>query len=149
MPERPNRILEFLTAPSRPDGEASRSNSRRPVSCLIELSWLDEGRWVASRGTLIDISRGGAGIRLRHAPPASSMARLRVIEGEGSPWVEIKVLEVVDDAPDQQRVRIRFEGRCPGFILRQAVLSGTEEEDEPPVGYPYTWSRTGRHRPDF
>ena len=49
MNERPNRILEFLTAPAQPEGDACRSNPRRRSSVRVELSWAEGPNWRRSR----------------------------------------------------------------------------------------------------
>jgi hypothetical protein len=132
MREPPNRILEFLTIPARPDGEASRSNRRRPSDARIELSWVDGAGWRTARARLRDISRGGASMVTLYPPPITRRARLRFVEGEGSPWVEAEILGVEQETPKRYRVRLRFESPCPSFMLRLAVLGVIDDEQESP-----------------
>jgi PilZ domain len=141
MGEPPNRILEFLTSPPQPDGEASRSNRRRRSSAPIELSWLDGQTWRTTRARLLDISRGGAGLVSAQPPPLTRVARLRFLRGEGSPWVEVEILGVEPVTSKRHRVRVRFEAPCPSFLLRLAVLDAVEVAEEEP-GVRYTWVGT-------
>ena len=133
MSEKPNRILEFLTAPLKPEGEACRSNRRRRTSASIELSWPDGGNWRTIRARLRNISRGGAGLVAAAPPPLTRRARLRLIEGEGTPWIEAEILAVEPEPPKRQKVRVRFIDPCPSFMLRLAVLGFVEAEDEGPA----------------
>ncbi len=130
MKEKPNRILEFLTAPPKPEGDACRSNRRRRTTAPIELSWPDGGNWRTIRAKLRDISRGGAGLVAAAPPPLTSRARLRLIEGEGTPWIEAEILAVDAESNRRQKIRVRFIDPCPSFILRLAVLGIVEPEDE-------------------
>ena len=130
MRETPNRILEFLTAPAKPAGDACRSNRRRRSSVKVELSWLEGDLWRTVPGRLRDISRGGACVVARLIPLPGRPARLRFVEGEGSPWIEAQTLGAEVDAPRRSRVRLRFEEPCPGFFLRLAILDTAEPLDE-------------------
>jgi hypothetical protein len=138
MSRKPNRVLEFLTAPAQANGEASRSNRRRRSSAPVEFSWFQESHWRTTRAKLHDISRGGASLITPEPPPLTRKARLRFIEREGSPWIEAEILEVMPESPGRHRVRIRFEGPCPGFVLMTAVLEEEETPDETP-GHRYEW----------
>src|SRR4051794_7495666 len=88
MSERPNRLLEFLTAPVKPAGDACRSNRRRRSTARVMLSWPEGGDWRVVRGRLRDISRAGAALFTAVPPPLTGRARLRLIEGELTPWIE-------------------------------------------------------------
>jgi hypothetical protein len=143
MSERPNRIVEFLKSPLRPEGEASRGNRRRRSRALAELSWLEppaDDRWRSTRGRLRDISRAGVAIAVTTAPPPTARARIRLTEGDGTPWVEAEIVGVGPEASPKRRfrVRLRFLEPCPNLLLREAILSvvpGDEETETP-------------HRPD-
>jgi hypothetical protein len=130
MNEPPNRILEFLTAPARPEGEASRTNRRRRSSAMIELSWAVREGWRTVRGRLRDISRAGAGLVAAGAVPSSGRLRLRLVEGEGTPWIEAEILGVEPQVRKRHRVRLRFVEPCPSFLLRLAILGVVEAADE-------------------
>jgi hypothetical protein len=138
MNERPNRILEFLTAPAQPDGDACRSNRRRRSSVRVELSWAEGPNWRTIPARLRDISKGGACLVALKAPPLTRCARLRFVEGEGSPWIEGEILGVDSDERKRQRIRMRFESPCPSFLLRLAVLDTAESNDEMPAAR-YEW----------
>lgn len=138
MNQPPNRILEFLTAKPQPEGDACRTNRRRRSASEIQFAWSEGPDWRTVRARLRDISRGGASLFATQPPPLTRRARIRFVEGEGSPWVEAEVLEVVSDSRKRHRVRIRFESPCPSFILRLAVLGLSEAEDEV-VGMRYEW----------
>ena len=135
------RILEFLTAPAKPAGEASRSNRRRESDARIEFAWLEGASWRIIRARLRDISRGGASLFSAQPPPLARLARVRFVRGEGSPWVECKVLEVTSEKTRRHKVRVQFESPCPSFVLRLAVLEVTEEEadSETPATH-YEWA---------
>jgi hypothetical protein len=137
-----NPLLEFLTARTQPDGEASRANRRRPTASTIELSWIEKGCWKSSTARFLDISRGGAALSSPVLPTIGGIGRLRCLEEDGSPWVEVKILGVDRHTKGRHRVRVRFEGGCPGFLLRLAILGGPEAraDDEP---FPqYSWLGT-------
>ena len=140
MSEPPNRVLEFLTAPAKPAGEASRSNRRRPSDTRIEFAWSEGGTWRTVRARLRDISRGGASLFAAQPPPLTRLGRIRFVEGEGSPWVECRVLEVTSKTARRHQVRVQFEDPCPSFMLRLAVLDVTESEAETEApAKPYAW----------
>jgi PilZ domain len=140
MSESPNRVLEFLTAPAKPAGEASRSNRRRKTNVLIEFAWSEGETWRTVRARLRDVSRGGASLFAVQSPALTRHARLRFISGEGSPWVECEVLEVTSESARRHRIRVQFDGLCPSFMLRMAILGSTEleAETEAPTR-PYRW----------
>lgn len=142
MRDQPNRILEFLTAPARPDGEASRTNRRRRSSAMVQLSWAEGSEWRTVRGRLRDISRAGAGLVAVAAPPTTARARLRLVDGEGTPWVEAEILGVEPIAPKRHRVRIRFLDPCPSFVLRLAILGVVEAVEDCPAGW-VAWAPRG------
>jgi PilZ domain len=130
MSHTPNRILEFLTAPAKPAGEASRSNRRRESDAEIEFAWSEGPTWRIVRARLRDISRGGASLFTAQPPPMARLARVRFVRGEGSPWVECQILEVTSEKARRHKTRVQFESPCPSFLLRLAVLEATEEEAE-------------------
>jgi hypothetical protein len=63
-------------------------------------------------------------------PPQTPYARLRLIEGDETPWIEAEILGVEQIKPRRYRVRLRFLVPCPNFLLQLAIL-GAEEEPEP------------------
>ncbi len=136
--EQPNRILEFLTQAAKPTGDACRANRRRGSTARVELAWLENGQWHSVPGRLRDIGRGGAALLVKVFPPARSSARLRFVEGEGSPWIEAKVLAVEPEDDRQNRVRIQFEDACPSFLLHLAIIDDAETEVEDP-GVRHEW----------
>ncbi len=134
--EQPNRILEFLTAPARPEGEASRGNRRRRSTARVQLSWAegDDGRSI--RGRLRNISRGGAALVAIQPPPVGARARLRLVEGEGTPWIEVEILAADPDARGRRKIRLRFLEPCPSFLLRLAILGSDPADEEVPAAPP-------------
>ena len=136
--EQPNRILEFLTRPAKPAGDACRANRRRGSTARVELAWLENGQWHSVPGRLRDIGRGGASLLVKVFPPARSTARLRFVEGEGSPWIEARVLAVEPEDARRARVRIQFEDACPSFLLHLAIIDDAKSEAEVPE-VPYEW----------
>lgn len=138
MTEKPNRILEFLTAPAKPQGDACRSNRRRKSFAPIELSWPENGHWRTVRARLRNISRGGAALVAVAPPPLIRGARIRLTDGEGTPWIEAEILAVDVIPSRRQKIRVRFLDPCPSFILRLAVLGFVEAEDEGPPS-PCEW----------
>jgi hypothetical protein len=140
MSEPPNRILEFLTAPAKPAGEASRSNRRRKTDTRIEFAWSEGDDWRTVRARLRDISRGGASLFATKRPSLTRHARLRFVSGEGSPWVGCEVLEVTSETARRHQIRVQFEDPCPSFMLRLAILGATEAEVETEAPHiPYRW----------
>jgi hypothetical protein len=125
-----NRLLEFLTAPVKPAGEASRSNRRRRSSAPVLLSWAEGGDWRTVRGRLRDISRAGAGLLAPMPPPMTAHARLRLVEGLETPWIEAEIVGVEQERPRRHRVRLRFLTPCPSFMLQPAILGQIATEDE-------------------
>lgn len=138
MTEKPNRILEFLTTPPRPEGDACRSNRRRKSTAPVEISWPDGGDWRTVRARLRNISRGGAAVVTAVPPPITRKARLRLTEGEGTPWIEAEILAADAQPPKRQFVRVRFVDPCPSFMLQLAVLGFVEADDEGPPS-PCEW----------
>ncbi len=126
MRDLPNRILNFLTSPAKPAGDACRSNPRRMSRARVEVTWVEGKAWRAVSARLLDISKGGAGLLARSAPPVTRFARLRFVEGEGSPWVEAEILGVEQVKPSRHRIRLRFVDPCPSFLLRLAVFEGAK-----------------------
>ena len=140
MSEPPNRVLEFLTAPAKPAGEASRSNRRRQTEARIEFAWSEGPTWRIVRARLRDISRGGASLFTAQPPPMARLARVRFVRGEGSPWVECKILEVTSEKARRHKTRVQFESPCPSFLLRLAVLETSEQEAESEIpAASYQW----------
>jgi PilZ domain len=137
MRDAPNRILDFLTAPAKPAGDACRSNPRRRSSARIELAWLDGNDWRTIRARLRDISRGGAGMVARSAPPSHCPARLRVLDGDEAPWIEGEIRGVEQETPARCRIRVQFSEPCPSFLLRLAVLGAVEPAE--PTGVRQGW----------
>jgi hypothetical protein len=126
-----NRLLDFLSAPAKPAGDACRSNPRRESSSKVELSWHDGQTWRTTSGRLSDISKGGAGLVARSEPTVGGLARLRIVDGEGSPWIEATILAVESESSGRSRIRIGFPEPCPSFFLGLAVLGAEDGEPEP------------------
>ena len=136
----PNRMLEFLTAPPRPDGDACRANRRQSSKVRVELCWAGERGWTTKKARLRDIGRGGAALVAREVPPAGCLVRIRIIEVEGCPWIEGRILATEPLAPSKHRVRVRFIEPCPSFFLGLAVLENAEPTETPstaPAWVPY------------
>ncbi len=133
MSDQPNRMLEFLTNPLRPIGDASRGNRRLPCRSPIALSWPTPNGVQTIRGRLRDISRAGAGLLAASSPPLTRQARIRLTEGEGTPWLEVEIIGVEVERYKRVRIRLRFLEPCPSFILRTAVLGpeARDADDEP------------------
>jgi hypothetical protein len=133
----PNRMLEFLTTPPRPDGEASRANRRRSSKVRVELSFVGERGWKTTKARLRDIGRGGAALVAREVPPAGSLVRMRIIEAGDCPWVEGRILAAEPLAHLKHRVRVRFIEPCPSFFLGLAVLDRTEPAEQEAASSPW------------
>ena len=131
MHESTNRLLEFLTAPAKPAGDACRSNPRRESDAKVELSWLDSMGWRTIPAKLIDISKGGASVVARSSPPTARPVRLRIVDGEGSAWVEARVLGVEPTNSTRHRIRLQFDEPCPSFFLGLAVIEAEESREQP------------------
>jgi hypothetical protein len=128
--EQRNRLLDFLTAPVKPVGEASRSNRRRRSSARVLFAWFKDGEWKTIPGRLRDISRAGAGLLASTAPPTSGLARLRLAEGDETPWIEAEIVGVEEERKRRHRVRLRFLSPCPSFMLQPAILGQAALEDQ-------------------
>jgi hypothetical protein len=139
MSEHKNRLLEFLTSPVKPAGEACRSNRRRRSSARIMLSWAEGGEWQSIRGRLRDISRAGAGLFASKPPPLTNRARLRLVEGEETPWIEAEIVGVEKERQRRHRVRLRFLCPCPSFMLQPAILGHHAAEDDGQLASPGEW----------
>jgi hypothetical protein len=138
MREAPNRILEFLTAPAQPSGNACRSNRRRRSTARVELAWLEGNTWRSTPARLRDIGRGGVALIARRTPPLTRHARLRFVEGDGSPWIEAEVVGIEPESPKRRRVRLRFDAPCPSFLLQLAILDVDDPDDEA-IGARHEW----------
>jgi hypothetical protein len=131
MRDSTNRLLEFLTAPAKPAGDACRSNPRREATAKVELSWLESFGWRTIPAKLSDISKGGASLVARSSPPTVRQARLRITDGEGSAWVEAKIVGVEPANSTRHRIRLQFHEPCPTFFLGLAVIEADDACDQP------------------
>ncbi len=145
MTDQPNRMLEFLTNPLRPEGEASRGNRRLRCRSKVQVSWPTPDGWRTIPARLHDISRAGAGLLTTTQPPLTTRARIRLTEGEGTPWIEAEVIGVDVERYKRVRVRLRFAEPCPSFVLRLAVLGPIEAaaDDEATAATPAQPARPG------
>jgi hypothetical protein len=136
-----NRLLEFLTAPVKPAGEATRSNRRRRSSARVLLSWAQGDEWRTIPGRLRDISRAGAGLLAVAAPPMTGRVRLRLAEGEETPWIEAEIVGIEKERERRHRVRLRFLSPCPSFMLQPAILGHITVDDQlqPSPGERVAW----------
>jgi hypothetical protein len=124
-----NQLFQFLRTPFRAIGEAHRTNPRREASTAIRLSWYDGDTPRVVRGRLVDISRAGAALITPSPPPPHAQARLRLVGGESTPWIEAEILGVERYKRSRYRVRLRFHEPCPTYFLRVAVLGPVTPDD--------------------
>jgi hypothetical protein len=139
MRGKPNRLLEFLTTPPKPEGKGSRSNRRRRSSIPAQLCWREGTEWRMIGARLLDISRAGAALVTTRAPALTKAARVRFDQGDESPWIEAEILAAEPEGRRKFRVRVRFETPCPNFLLKKAVLGVYEVEDQVESS-PYLWA---------
>ena len=128
-------LLQFLALPARPQGEHFRNNWRRPSRSPVDLSWIQDNRWVSSPARLVDIGKRGAALACLSSPEVGTLVRLRFVEGDGSPWIEATVLGSGRLNDRESRVRIEFEQPCPTSLLRLAVLTGPSNASDDCVPY--------------
>lgn len=121
-----NRLHTFLSTSFRAVGDALRTNPRHGSSARARLSWPGRDQDLTARARLIDISRAGAALLTKEAPPVGAHVRLRLVGQDETPWVEAKILGVDPMPQGRHRVRLQFGEPCPTFFLRAAVL-GTSE----------------------
>ncbi len=117
-----NRLYTFLSTSYRAVGDALRTNPRHDSSALARLSWPGRDQDHTIRARLIDISRAGAALLTKEAPPVDAHVRVRLVGQESTPWVEAKILGVEPMTRGRHRVRLQFHEPCPTFFLRAAVL---------------------------
>ena len=129
-----NRLFTFLSTSFRAVGDALRTNPRHGSSARARLSWAGKDEEIAIRARLIDISRAGAALLTKEAPPVDARVRVRLVDQEETPWVEAKVLGVEPMTRGRHRVRLLFHEPCPTFFLRAAVLGPSEPELTPARG---------------
>ena len=67
---------------------------------------------------LLDISRGGASLDSRDAPPLGQPVWLRLESPAPTPWVGATVVR--RDGP--RHVGVRFDGECPDEVMLAATL---------------------------
>ena len=123
-----NRLFTFLSTSFRAVGDALRTNPRHGSSACARLSWPGRDEDITVRARLIDISRAGAALLTKEAPPVDAPVRLRLVGQESTPWVEAKVLGMDPMTRGRHRVRLLFHEPCPTFFLRAAVLGAPESE---------------------
>jgi len=121
-----NHLFTLLSTPFRAVGDALRTNPRHGSSARARLCWPGRDEDLTIRARLIDISRAGAALLTKEAPPVDAHVRVRLVGQDSTPWVEAKVLGVEPMTRGRHRVRLLFHEPCPTFFLRAAVL-GTPE----------------------
>jgi hypothetical protein len=92
-----------------------------PAEYRSWLGWWAGGAFHVEAVALVDISRGGAQLRVAEAPPRGVPVWFGVHGGE---WAGSKcgaVLEAAELAPGQYRLRLQFDGRCPDRLFVAAL----------------------------
>ena len=113
--ERPSALLHDLLTPVR-DFLERRADPRYPSSARARLFWREGDVDREAPAELIDISQGGAGLRVRVAPPRSAAVAVRI---DGLGFGEAVEAEVVGVEPG--RVSVKFRRGCPTELLEAAV----------------------------
>src|SRR4051794_21465323 len=112
-----NRLYTFLSTSFRAVGDALRTNPRHDSSALARLSWPGRDADLTIRARLIDISRAGAALLTKEAPPVDAQVRVRLVGEESTPWLEAKILGVEPLSRGRHRVRLQFHEPCSTFFL--------------------------------
>lgn len=127
-----NPLLRFLATRFQAVGDAFRTNPRHKSSARARLSWEVRGQLNKANARLVDISRAGAALVTKKAPPDGVLVRLCVAGDEDStPWIEARVLGSELDANGRYRIRIRFHDPCPTLLLKSAILSSIATLEDP------------------
>lgn len=103
----------------------------------VWVGWWDGDAFPIQRGTLLDLSRGGARVILPQRPPAGQAVWACVGSPEPSDSIEAKVL---GDArgPSGQITRLKFDAPCPASFFQAlgcpASLGGLHAVNSPTKG---------------
>lgn len=127
-----NPLLRFLATRFQAVGDAFRTNPRHKSSARARITWEVRGQLNKAKARLVDISRAGAAVITKKAPPDGSLIRLCVTSNDDStPWIEARVLGSELDIQGRYRIRIQFHDPCPTLLLKSAVLSSIAALEDP------------------
>lgn len=126
-----NPLLRFLMTRFQAVGDAFRTNPRHKSSARARLAWEVRGHSTTAKARLVDISRAGAAVVTRKAPPDRVLVRLCVMGDEPTPWIEGRVLGSTSDSDGKYRIRIQFHDPCPTILLKSAVLGSVAVLEDP------------------
>lgn len=136
-----NPLLRFLMTRFQAVGDAFRTNPRHKSSARARLAWELRGHTTRVKARLVDISRAGAAVVTRKAPPEGVLVRLCVTgNDEATPWIEGRVLGSTLDSDGKYRIRIQFHDPCPTILLKSAVLNSVAALEDPAAHQVYEGS---------
>lgn len=136
-----NPLLRFLKTRFQTVGDAFRTNPRHKSSAKARLSWNVGNQPSKVPARIIDISRAGAALITKKAPPDGVLVRLCVTDQDDTPWIEGKVLGSEPDQRGKYRVRIQFHDPCPTVFLKSAVFDSTAKVEQQAAQGSYESSR--------
>ncbi len=89
-----------------------RADTRYQAATRAFVSWRvgDSNYSISVR--LINISKGGAAVKVDGVIPTSSFVRVRLAEPEPVDWIDADVLEVISTDGAKTRIRLKFRRRC-------------------------------------
>lgn len=127
-----NPLLRFLMTRFQAVGDAFRTNPRHKCSARACLSWELRGHPTRVKARLVDISRAGAALITKKAPPDGILVRLCVMgTEEATPWIEGRILGSTLDPKGKYRIRMQFHDPCPTILLKSAVLNSVAALEDP------------------
>ena len=85
------------------------------------ITWFREGEREEVRGSLADISLGGALLIMDRLPPAGAPVWMRLDAVSSQDWVEVSALDARRDVGGGHQVRVAFPAGCPYMVFRTVV----------------------------
>jgi hypothetical protein len=120
-----NQFRRWLAAPPAEYRRATRHAARTYVVWLGW--WQGEQEFFALTARLANISRGGALVLVRQAPPENHPLWICLGTPEPDECLAAKVLEVRNARRGECAVRLAFREPCPSRFLEAAVCSRTSQ----------------------
>lgn len=129
----PRQVLSGdVLAQFRAFGAVNRFDRREcprysPFRTRAQVGWWQGKRFRVTRAALLNLSRGGALVRMGHRPPTSQPVWICLVTAGPAHHVQARVLEVATANDGVQRVRLQFHTPCPVLFFLTAG-----RRDEPP-----------------
>jgi hypothetical protein len=124
-----DRFRSWLAAPPRESRQAARHAARTSVVWVGW--WQGEDEFFALTARLSNVSRGGALVVVRHAPPENHPVWICLGTPEPDECLASIVLEVRRLRRGECTMRLAFREPCPSRFLEAAVCGRTSHRADP------------------